>query len=324
MIHRIITLILLSFFFSSNAQKPNAKIKSKCYEYYENFKNKKLDIINFSSTKCEYYNRSGKILKETVFRNDGSFDYENCYTYKYDANNNRIRKISYTVKGDTNQIEITKYNDKNDITELLIYKNDSTLVSKTAYTYKYDLNNNILKETSLTKMYIDTTISYSNHYTYDYHGNTLVHIHRSNTKKQLYQINYTYNKSGYLLTKTCFDKNNKIEYQYTYRRGSGGKELELHYKNNALEEWTHKWEYDKNENKTKFAQYNSKMELMKKIEYFYDKQNRKNKEKHYNLYEKIATIIDYKIKNIQDRVINYTTYTDEKITSFSKLIIDYK
>jgi hypothetical protein len=324
MAHRIITLIFLLFLFNSNAQKPNTKIKSKCYEYYENFKNKKLDLINFSSTKCEYYNRAGKILKETVFNGNGSFDYENCYTYKYNSDNKRVKKISYTAKGNTNQIEIYKYNTKNHLIELLIYNNDSTLLSKTDYTYKYDLSDNILQETSFTKMYSDTEMSYRNHFTYDYFGNILEHIHKSNDGKQLYRINYTYNNSGYLLTKTRFDKNDQLEQQHTYRRGSSGKKLELHYKSSSLDEWTKKWEYDKNENKTKFAQYNSKMELEKKVKYFYDEKNRKNKEKHYNLYEKIVKIIDFKVKNIQDKVIHYSTYTDEKITSFTKLIIDYK
>ncbi|MBU2997916.1 hypothetical protein KO500_15850 [Cellulophaga baltica] len=322
MIHKTIMFVCLFAVLISNAQNTRPSVKSKCFEYYTDKKNGKLNVTHFTTMDCELYDKRGNVIKKTTFKKDGSYDYSNCYTYEYDANNNKIKKLSYTPEGDIDKITNNTYNTNNQITKHSIFNNKNQLLLETSYSYKYDLNNNILKETCVVKPETPSKISYIDYISYDFYGNILTHTRNTIENKQVHKYEYTYNKNGHMLSEIFFDENNELKHKSTYKLGTSGRILKWEFNENRGKAFTEKSDYDKYGNKILWIKYNAKMELLQKIEYCYNEYSQIIKEKHYNIYEKLMYVISYKENHTNTNAVEYTTFTDKVKTNFIKQIVE--
>lgn len=104
-----------------------------------------------SDGKAEYvekftYDSKGNMLTRTTYE---SFDdSETLDKYGYDTNGNIIKWSM--LKNDTVTMEVSyKYDDKNNLTEVITYDGNNNVINSTAYTYEYDKDDNWIKKTTV-------------------------------------------------------------------------------------------------------------------------------------------------------------------------------
>lgn len=102
------------------------------------------------------YDKNGKITEETAF--EGDLESYRC-TYSYDANG-RLAEKAYVTLGVVYQTE--KFDEKGNMTESVVYKEDGSVSSRETRQYIYDENGNIAEMITQSN---GITIS---HYTYEY------------------------------------------------------------------------------------------------------------------------------------------------------------
>uniref|UniRef100_UPI0025E9F5B2 PKD domain-containing protein n=1 Tax=Eubacterium sp. TaxID=142586 RepID=UPI0025E9F5B2 len=214
----------LSYDAYGNVVSKSDENKNK-WKYAYDKSNRLSKEINPQGLTVEYeYDVDGNVVSKKYLDKDGNLIEDangNSYVeeYSYDKvgriktekdGNGNIKKYEYDANGN-----LTVYIDENNIATYNTYDENNNLIeSKTGdktYSYVYDLNGNVKKETA-TKIHLDgdnlKTEKHVKEYTYDFRGNVKSYIDEHNNK-----TTYEYDKVGNLI-EIIYCDDTYVEYTY--------------------------------------------------------------------------------------------------------------
>lgn len=136
------------------------------------------------STHTFQYDASGKLIQAEYISNYGTI----IVYYEYDADNRLIKDSSYEVRNNVEiLIEYRTYTYDGNGNNLTLSYYDVNNVLLTKYTYEYDLNNKLIKQTRASG-----TSEYYTGYEYDQDGRMLKETLTNNNNADTVITNYTY------------------------------------------------------------------------------------------------------------------------------------
>ena len=155
-------------------------------------------------------NGNGDTIRDTAYKEDGSFSY--CYTYEYNSKGQRIRSNRLNEEGTVESYEITEYNSKGEKSKSITWKGDGSFFYGSSY--EYDGKGQRIRENSLNE---DGTINSFTLSEYDASGNAIRRTrYRADGTVSGFD-EYEYDESGYRTHYVSYKGDGTKSYEYFYR-----------------------------------------------------------------------------------------------------------
>jgi hypothetical protein len=168
---------------------------------------------------------------------------DNKIIYKYDGNGNETEAASYLRKGNMDYKITSKYDDKNRLTESLLYNSEVVPeVPDTRSVFKYDENGN---QTEMDDYNPNGTLIKKHVFRYDEKGNQVEFISYNQDNTVEYKAVNKFDLSGNRTEEAYYNGKDSLEFKIVFKYDHQGLETEQDYygaANNLTFELTYKYE----------------------------------------------------------------------------------
>jgi len=167
-------------------------------------------FLLFSIEKYTYkYDANGNKIEQTDYDTSGRSI--GMHTYKYDEKGNKIEQIDYDTNGRSVWKYNYKYDDKENLIEVIQYLYDNFFNRKT---YKYDKKMNKIEECNY---FGDGSLIEKDIFKYDTKGNKIENRHYKSNGIMDKKYIYKYDEIGNKIEWTFYDQNGKLDKKYVYK-----------------------------------------------------------------------------------------------------------